>query len=101
MPKKLTVAERAIVTKASDGLFRYEKICEEHSAVFRGDPEGFTKAYQEYAANSNPTGFMPPRDEFDRYIEESEKVLEKECRTVLEYALYEYDGVIVLIYCFL
>jgi hypothetical protein len=101
MPKKLTVAEQAIVTKASIDLYRYERICEEHSAVLRGDVEGFTKAHQEYTANSNPTGFMPPRDEFDRYIEESEEVLKKECRTLLEYASYEFDGVIVLIYCFL
>jgi hypothetical protein len=101
MPKKLTVAELAIVNKASQDLFRYERTCEEHSAVLRGDLEGYTKAHQEYTANSNPVGFMPPRAEFDRYIEESEKVLKKECRTILEYALYEFDGVIVLIYCFL
>lgn len=101
MPKKLTVAEQAIVVKASQDLYRYERTCEEHSAVLRRDLEGCTKAHKEYTANSNPTGFMPPRNEFDRYIEESEKVLKKECRTVLEYAAYKFDGVMVLIYCFL
>jgi hypothetical protein len=32
-------------------------------------------------------GFLPSRDEFDRYIEleESEKVLKKKCITLLEY----------------
>jgi hypothetical protein len=101
MPKKLTVAEQAIAAKASQDLYRYEKTCEEHSAVLRRDSEGCTKAHQEYTANSNPMGFMPPRDEFDHYIEESEKVLKKECRTVLEYAVYKFDGVLVLICCFL
>ena len=91
MPKKLTVAEQAIVAKASQDLYRYERICEEHSAVLRRDPDGCTKAHQEYTANSNPMGFLPPRDEFDRYIEESEKVLEKECSTLLEYASYKFD----------
>ena len=36
--------------------------------------------------------FMPLSNEFDCYIEESEKVLKKECRTVLEYAAYKSDG---------
>jgi hypothetical protein len=101
MPKKLTVAERAIVAKASQDLYRYERTCTEHSAVLRRDLGAFSKAYEEYSANSNPMGFMPPRDEFDRYIEDSEKVLKKDCRNVLEYAAYKLDGVIVLIYCFL
>ena len=40
-------------------------------------------------------GFLPRRDEFDRYIEDSEKVLKKDCRTVLEYEVaYKFDGVI-------
>ena len=30
-------------------------------------------------------GFLPRRDEFHRYIEHSEKVLKKDCRTVLEF----------------
>ncbi|KAH9970524.1 hypothetical protein BGW80DRAFT_1329785 [Lactifluus volemus] len=85
MPKKLTVAEQAIVAKASQDLYQYEKTCEEHSAVLRKDLEGSTKAHQEYTANSNPMGFTPPRDEFDRYIEESEKVLKKECKTLLDH----------------
>lgn len=55
MPKKLTVAEHAIVAKASQDLYRYERTCEEHSAVLRRDLEGCTKAHQEYTANSNPT----------------------------------------------
>jgi hypothetical protein len=103
MPKKLilVVAEQAIVAQASQDLYRYEKTCEEHSAVLRRDVEGYTKANQEYTANSNPVGFIPPRDEFDYYIEESEKVLKKDCKTALEYAAYKFDGVIVLIYCFL
>jgi hypothetical protein len=99
--KKLTVAEQAIVTKASQDLYRYERICEEHSAILRRDPDGCLKAHREYTANSNSMGFMPARDEFDRYIEESEEVLKKECRTLLEYASYKFDGVIVLIDCFL
>ncbi|KAK2467547.1 hypothetical protein APHAL10511_000402 [Amanita phalloides] len=85
MPKKLTVAEQAIVAKASQDLYRYERTCEEHSAVLRRDLGGCTKAYQEYTANSNPMGFMPARDEFDLYVEESEKVLKKECRTMLDH----------------
>ncbi|KAH9970538.1 hypothetical protein BGW80DRAFT_1329859 [Lactifluus volemus] len=85
MPKKLTVAEQAIVAKASQDLYQYEKTCEEHSAVLRKDLEGLTKAHQEYTANSNPMGFTPPRDEFDHYIEESEKVLKKECKTLLDH----------------
>lgn len=101
MPKKLTVAEQAIAAKASQDLYQYEKICEEHSAVLRRDSEGCLKAHQEYTANANPMGFMPPRDEFDCYIEESEKVLKKDCRTVLEYAVCQFNGVVVvLIYCF-
>jgi hypothetical protein len=98
MSKKLTVAEQAIVAKASQDLYRYERICEEHSAVLRRDAEACIKAHQEYTANSPPMGFMPPRNEFDRYIEESENVLKKECRTVLCISLVE---VIVLTYCFL
>jgi len=82
MAKKLTVAELAIVAKASQDLYRYERICEEHSAILRRDPDGCLKAHQEYTANSNSMGFMPARDEFDRYIEESEEVLKKECRTL-------------------
>lgn len=47
-------------------------------------------------------GFMPPRDEFDHYIEVAEKVLTTECRTLLEYVAYKFDEVpvIVLNYCF-
>ena len=97
MPKTLTAAELAIVAKASQDLYQYEKTCEEHSAVLRRDLEAYTKAYQEYTANSNPMGFMPTRDEFDRYIEESEEVLKKDCKTVLEYVAYKFDGVIVII----
>ena len=92
MPKKLTVAEQVVVAKASQDLYRYERICEEHSAVLRRDVEACLKAHQEYTANSPPMGFMPPSNEFDRYIEESEKVLEKKCRTVLEYRLMEVNG---------
>ncbi len=89
MQKELTAAEQAIVDKASQDLYRYERICTEHSAVLRADLEAFTKAYQEYATNSkNPTGFMSPREEFDRYIEDAEKVLKKDCKTALEYAAY-------------
>ena len=94
MPEKLTVAERAIVAKASQDLYRYERTCTEHSAILRRDLGAFSKAYEEYSANSNQLGFMPPRDEFDRYIEDSEKVLKKDCRNVLEYAAYKLDGVI-------
>jgi hypothetical protein len=101
MPKRFTVAEEAIITKASQDLYRYERTCEEHSIILRRDEEGCIKAHQEYTANSPPMGFLPARDEFDRYIEESERVLKKECRTLLEYAAYKFDGVIVLIYCFL
>jgi hypothetical protein len=91
MPKKLTDAEEAIVAKASQDLHRYERICKEHSAILRRDTEGCDKAYQEYAANSN--GFVPPPfNELDHHIEESEKVLKKECRTLLEYAAYKFDG---------
>ena len=97
MAKKLTVAEQAIVAKASQDLYRYERICEEHSAILRRDVEACTKAHQEYTANSPPMGFMPPHNEYDRYIEESEKVLKKKCSTALEYAAYKFDGVIVLI----
>jgi hypothetical protein len=75
----------AIVTKASQDLYRYERICEEHSAILRRDPDGCLKAHREYTANSNSMGFMPARDEFDRYIEESEEVLKKECRTLLDH----------------
>lgn len=96
----LTDAEQAIVAKASQDLYRYERICEEHSAVLRKDAEACIKAHQEYTANSPPMGFMPPRNEFDRYIKESENVLKKECRTVLEYATCKFGGVIVLIYFF-
>ena len=101
MPEKLTVAERAIVAKASQDLYRYERTCTEHSTVLRRDLGAFSKAYEEYSANSNQLGFMPPRDEFDRYVEDSEKVLKKDCINVLEYAAYKLDGVIVLIYYFL
>ena len=81
MPKKFTVAEEAIITKASQDLHQYERICEEHSVVLRRDAEGSMKAHQEYTANSLPMGFIPPRD--DHYIEELEKELKKECKTVL------------------
>lgn len=37
-------------------------------------------------------GFMPTREEFDRYIEESEKVLKKECKTALEYDSCQFYG---------
>jgi hypothetical protein len=40
--------------------------------------------------DSNPLGFMPSCNGFDRYIEESEKVLKKECKTLLEYAASAY-----------
>ncbi|KAF8808767.1 hypothetical protein BYT27DRAFT_7095966 [Phlegmacium glaucopus] len=85
MPEKLTVAEQAIVAKASQDLYQYERICEEHSAILLRDLEGCTKEHQEYTENSNLTGFMPPCNKFDHYIEESEKVLKKECRTVLDH----------------
>jgi hypothetical protein len=89
MPKKLTVTEQAIVAKASQDLYQYERTCEEHSVVLHRDLEGCTKAHQEYTANSNPMGFMPPHDEFDCYIGESEKVLKKDCRTVLRISSME------------
>ncbi|KAF8349643.1 hypothetical protein F5887DRAFT_947384 [Amanita rubescens] len=81
-----TAAEQAIIAKASQDLYRYERTCTEHSAILRRDVEALTKAQQEYKANSlNPMGFMPCRDEFDRYIEHSEKVLKTDCRTVLDH----------------
>jgi hypothetical protein len=82
MPKKFTVA---LITKASQDFYRYERIAEEHSVILRKDLEGSNRAHQEYTANSPPMGFLPSRDEFDRYIEESEKVLKKKCITLLEY----------------
>ena len=99
--KRFTVEEEAIITKASQDLHRYEKICEEHSVVLRRDPEGCIKAHQEYTANSPPMGFMPPRDEFNHYIKVAENVLKTECKTILEYVAYKFDGLIVPIYCFL
>ena len=85
MSEKFTAAEEAIITKASQDLHRYGKICEEHSVILRRDVEGSIKAHQEYTANSPPMDFMPPRDEFDHYTEVSEKVLTSECRTALEH----------------
>ena len=92
MPKTFTVAEQAIITKSSQDLYRYSRICEERSAILRRDPEACRKAHQEYSANSPPMGFMPPCNEYDRHIEEAEKVLKKECRTAIEYAVYKFDG---------
>jgi hypothetical protein len=61
-------------------IYRYERTREGQSAVLRRDLEGCSKAHQEseYTANS---WLRAARDEFDRYIEESEKVLKKDCRT--------------------
>ena len=100
MPKKFTDAGEASITKASQDLHRYEKICEEHSAVLRRDVEEYIKAHQEYTANSPPMGFMPPRDEFDHYIEVSEKVLKTECRTLLEQVAYKYEVIVLIYYLF-
>ena len=80
MPKELTASEQAMVAKASQDLHRYERICVEHSAVFREDLE----AYQEYVAH--PTVFAPQLGEPDRPIENAENVLKMDCKTVLEYA---------------
>lgn len=88
MPKELTVAEQAIVAKASQDLYRYERIWTEHSEILQKDLEAYTKAYREYKATSNPTDFQPPLNEVDRHIEDSEKVLKKDCKTLLEYAAY-------------
>jgi hypothetical protein len=86
----------SIITKASQDLHRYERIAEEHSVILRKDLDGLNRAHQEYAANSPPMGFLPPRDEFNRYIEESEKVLTKKCRTLLEHATCcKFNGVIM------
>ena len=82
-----TAAERDLITQGSQDLYRYERIAEEHSLILRKDLKGLNKAHQEYTANSPPMGFLPPRDEFDRYIEDSEKVLTKKCITLLEYAI--------------
>jgi hypothetical protein len=96
MPEKFTAAERDLITKASQDLHRYERIAEEHSVILRKDLDGLNRAHQEYAANSPPMGFLPPRDEFNRYIEESEKVLTKKCRTLLEHATCcKFNGVIM------
>ena len=76
------------------------KMCEEHSAVLRRDVEEYIKAHQEYTANSPPMGFMPPRDEFDHYIEVSEKVLKTECRTLLEQVAYKYEVIVLIYYLF-
>lgn len=84
----LTTRQRAIAEKASEDLYRYEKICEEHAAVLRKDPEGYSKAYEEYTAKSNKIGFMPPHADLDHYIEESENVLVKNCTSLLEYVAY-------------
>jgi hypothetical protein len=101
MSKELTEIEQAIVIKASEDLHRYERTCEKHSAVLRRDIEVSRRVQEECAANSlNPMGFMPPRDKFDRYIEEAEAVLQKDCNTALEYAASKFDGV-MLICCFL
>jgi hypothetical protein len=83
MPR-LTPSQQAIAEMASKDLYRYEKTCEEHLAILRRDPEGCAKAYEEYSTNSNKTGFIPPRGDFNHHIEESEKVLKKECTTLLE-----------------
>lgn len=40
-------------------------------------------------------GFMPSRDEFDRYIEESEEVLQKDYKTAPEYAASKLDANLV------
>lgn len=50
MPKQFTAAEQAIIAKASQDLYRYEKTCTEHSAILRRDIEALTKAQQEYKA---------------------------------------------------
>ncbi|KAF8343486.1 hypothetical protein F5887DRAFT_973233 [Amanita rubescens] len=75
MPGTFTIAEQAIIAKASQDLYRYERICTEHSAVLRRDLGALTKAQREYKANSKPMGL--PRH--------SEKVLKKDCRTVLDH----------------
>jgi hypothetical protein len=95
MPEIFTIAEQAIIDKASQDLYRYERICAEHSAILRRDLGALTKAQREYKANSKPMGALPCRNEFDSYIEDSEKVLKKDCRTVLEFeAAYKFDRVI-------
>ena len=98
MPKKkFTAAEQALIAKAAQDLHRYERIAEEHSVVLRKDLDGLKRAHQEYAANSPPMGFLPPRDEFDHYIEMSEEVLKKKCRALLEYATcYKFNGVLIV-----
>jgi hypothetical protein len=84
MPK-LTTTQRAIIEKASADLCRYNKAGEEHAAMLRRDWEGYAKVYEEYSARSkHPMGFMPAPDDINYYIEESEKVLKKECTTLLE-----------------
>lgn len=86
-----TAAEQALIAKASQDLYRYERICTEHSAISRRDVEALTKAHQEYKANS-----------LNRMGEHPEKVLKADYKTVLEYyAVYKFDGVIVPICCFL
>ncbi|KAF8326463.1 hypothetical protein F5887DRAFT_1014436, partial [Amanita rubescens] len=82
MPKELTASEQAMVAKASQDLHRYQKICIEHSAVFREDLEAFTR-YQEYVAH--PAAFAPHLCEPDRSIEDAENMLKKDCKTVLDH----------------
>ncbi|KAJ7784401.1 hypothetical protein B0H16DRAFT_1670779 [Mycena metata] len=61
----------------AQNIFDWERITEEHAAVLRQHPNQFAQAYEELEKAAPPNvNVIPPRDEWDKYIEEMSLALD-------------------------
>lgn len=96
MAPRLSQAERAVAEEIGQTMFRYDSAAEKHGAVLRRDPEGYAAAYREYALlKPPPLGHMPPADDLERCVRESEIMLAKDCQTPYEFVGFYFPRVII------
>ncbi|THU96000.1 hypothetical protein K435DRAFT_966163 [Dendrothele bispora CBS 962.96] len=94
----LSLADQKIAKELGQKLFNYETSTENHAAILRADPTGYSKAYREYVKTFSPApmGTLPPPNEMDRCILESERLLTKECTTPLDHCIAVNAGMLLL-----
>ncbi|KAH8826754.1 hypothetical protein DL96DRAFT_1680722 [Flagelloscypha sp. PMI_526] len=82
---RLSPAEREAAKARAKKIFEWERICEEHAAILRADPDRMAEAHEKCSANAPPEGFTPPRDEYDKYMANAEMIINKPCEDFVDH----------------
>ncbi|KAJ7216580.1 hypothetical protein GGX14DRAFT_562144 [Mycena pura] len=75
MPPRLSPDERELARTIAQQIFGWEVLCEEHFAVLRQNMNDYAAAHEQLEEQQTPSAF-PPRDQWDRVVEELARTLE-------------------------